>query len=282
VVRIFNNTNAVQSKILKLFAWLPILFLIVDCNLDDNSLYGHISSLPSQTVSFGLGILGVKGQTTDITLDAYLTEGSDPIIIWDTVIGENNLQIEMFSMDEITKICSATVSGGQTSATVSNCVLIDGTSYKLRLNAISHGDTVIGSTSFYSFLIDKTPPTDPGTVTLYSTLTADLHSSLSVSPDISFTSSTDGQSGLAGYQVQIKNVSDGSVIVDWTSTVTANNLRVAGISLTNSTLYEINVRAIDNAGNTSSSIAAATTFGTQELVSQPYSSLPPSRCKYFG
>ena len=62
---------------------------------------------------------------------------------------------------------------------------------------------------------------------------------------------SDALSGIARYDYSIGITAGGATVRDWTDNGAATTVTAAGLNLTDGTQYFINVRAVDNAGNTS-------------------------------
>ena len=120
---------------------------------------------------------------------------------------------------------------------------------------------------------DDTVPTTPGSLDDGTT-----SSSLTDSPLLSWTASTDGGSGLAAYQVAIGSTSGGTDIQNWTSVGNVLSTTVTGLSLTNGNTYYASVRAIDTAGNTGTAangngwtVSTGATWAQQAYIKAPNS-----------
>jgi hypothetical protein len=71
-----------------------------------------------------------------------------------------------------------------------------------------------------------------------------------------WTASTDSGSGLARYEYAVGTSSSTQDIKGWTSNGTSTSATITGLTLTEGTTYYVQVRAADNAGNTSTGAAA--------------------------
>src|SRR5690606_9633483 len=75
--------------------------------------------------------------------------------------------------------------------------------------------------------------------------------SLTTTPTITFTNENDnGPAGIAKFQVQIHKASDDSVVASWADFTSGSS--VTGLTLQDGEDHYAKVRAVDNAGNTSS------------------------------
>ncbi|MFG1486208.1 hypothetical protein ABMA77_09060 [Halobacteriovorax sp. RZ-1] len=102
--------------------------------------------------------------------------------------------------------------------------------------------------------------------------------SLSRTPNITWTTDSTDNIALEGYQIKVTKFSDSTLIQDWTDFTKGSY--ISGITLESSTDYQVEIRAIDMAGNTSTVQSAnytsalvitALSFGTEafSLVEQP-------------
>lgn len=100
-----------------------------------------------------------------------------------------------------------------------------------------------------SVVKDTTAPTVSGAVT-------DGTSFVSVvaTPTLTWTAATDAHSGVAKYQIAIGTSSGGTQISNWSDIGSVTSYQVTGLTLTRGVTYYASVRAVDNAGNTSSVI----------------------------
>lgn len=78
--------------------------------------------------------------------------------------------------------------------------------------------------------------------------------SVSSSPTLTWSAATDAHSGLSKYQIALGSSSGASDVVTWTDIGTVTSYQFTGLSLTRGNNYYPSVRAVDNAGNISSSI----------------------------
>ncbi|HVJ66142.1 MAG TPA: tandem-95 repeat protein [Bdellovibrionota bacterium] len=155
------------------------------------------------------------------------------------------------------------VGGGDITIAVANATDVAG-------NAVSSSGTHTGGGIAGS---DVLAPDAPTGVTLYSTYTSNTSSSTSYSPDISFThAGTDnGSAGFSHYEYKIIDITDSnSTEVDWTNFGTGKSYRITGLSLTNTSTYKVQIRAVDNAGNASGSADSATNWTVAAITANPY------------
>lgn len=98
---------------------------------------------------------------------------------------------------------------------------------------------------------DNLVPNAPTTLTLGS-----VPPNQSQSPTLSFIQATDnGPSGIMKYQVQIKRTADNSIVASWADFTSGSSIN--GLSLINGTQYYFEVRAIDNAENSSTVVQSS-------------------------
>jgi|GEM_PF-2017750 len=71
------------------------------------------------------------------------------------------------------------------------------------------------------------------------------------SPTMHWTESTDGESGISSYEITIRNPVDDSVIKNWTDVGNVKSTIITGLSLTHGSTYYSAIRARDLAGNIS-------------------------------
>ena len=101
-----------------------------------------------------------------------------------------------------------------------------------------------------NYTLDRVPPTTP------TGLADGSFALLSYSPYLSWQPSTDSLSGLARYEIQLETLATSSVISPWTSIGLATNHTYSSLSLTAGSTYKVRVRAVDQAGNTSTNVAS--------------------------
>lgn len=135
--------------------------------------------------------------------------------------------------------------GNVASITVTGLTLSNGVTYHPSIRLIDLAGNVSTVRNGASWTVDTTPPGAPSIVQdgMWS-------NSLTNSPNITFSSGSDAGSGLASHQIRIVRVSDGQEMRGWTTFLTGNSL--SGLTLQHNISYRAEVRAVDNAGNTSS------------------------------
>lgn len=104
--------------------------------------------------------------------------------------------------------------------------------------------------------LDTTDPTAVSALTL-----GTVPASLSTTPTITWTTDSTDNLVLVGYQVRVVKDSDSSVEQDWTSFTKGDS--VSGLSLDGGEDYRIEIRAIDEAGNTS--VVVSDTYTTLSI-----------------
>ncbi len=104
-------------------------------------------------------------------------------------------------------------------------------------------------TSLTTYTHDNTNPT-----TVASLTDGSYYSSLTVSPSLSWTASSDSGAGIYRYEVSLGSSAGATDIVSWTDVGVTTAHQFSGITpnLVNGNTYYANVRVIDNAANTSS------------------------------
>jgi predicted phage tail protein len=132
---------------------------------------------------------------------------------------------------------STHVSGASLSASLTN-----GTRYYASVRAVNNAG-LISAVSSFNFLVDSTAPSMPVVSNTYSYLT-----SLTTVP-ISFSSSTDGESGVLRYEVALGTSRGATNNVNW---ITHTSWSSLSASLVNGTRYYVSVRALNHAGLVSS------------------------------
>jgi hypothetical protein len=103
------------------------------------------------------------------------------------------------------------------------------------------------SPSTSSWDLDTSAPTVPSSIAF----DHNPSNSLTQTPVITFTASTDAGSGVLKYQARVLKVSDSSVIKDWTDFVSGNALSTLAANLVDGSSYRVEIKAFDNIGNIS-------------------------------
>ncbi|MBF0500074.1 MAG: fibronectin type III domain-containing protein, partial [Candidatus Riflebacteria bacterium] len=136
--------------------------------------------------------------------------------------------------------------GVVTNATMTGLVLTNGTKYYASVRAVDNASNVSTVGQGDGWWVDTTAPTQPGSVD-----DGVASTSTTSSPNITWTASTDGASGINRYDVAIGTTAGGTQIKYWTSVGNVTNATMTGLVLTNGTKYYASVRAVDNASNAS-------------------------------
>ena len=147
--------------------------------------------------------------------------------------------IDTSSSTSPSAVYSATITATQSSGTGTYYIHVQAK------DSIGNESTV----SHASFKLDNTAPTAPSSASLASSFSQSLISS----PVITYGSSTDADSGIQKYQARVVQVSNSSLIKDWTDQTSGAVL--AGLSLVTNTQYRLEVSALDNLGNRSATIS---------------------------
>ncbi len=208
------------------------------------SAVGNSNGIKVDTSAPGTPGTPTEGGATDQDFDA---DGSYAIV-W-TAASDAESGISAYQLQE--KLGTAgtwtTLTSSNTSRSVSVSGRINGNTYFYQVRA-KNGAGIWGAYSATSdgITIDTSAPsavtvTDDGATT---SSTTQLHAT--------WTASSDAQSGIAGYDYQIRRDSaTGTIVRDWTSAGTATQVTATGLTLTNGVTYFIGVRARNGAGATS-------------------------------
>lgn len=101
-----------------------------------------------------------------------------------------------------------------------------------------------------TYTLDRVPPTTP------TGLTDGSFALRSYSPYLSWQPSTDSLSGLARYEIQLESIAPVTVIRSWAPIGLVTNYTYNSLTLTAGTSYRVVLRAVDLAGNVSTSITS--------------------------
>jgi subtilisin family serine protease/ligand-binding sensor domain-containing protein len=107
-----------------------------------------------------------------------------------------------------------------------------------------------------SWVVDTAVPTSVSNIN-----NSAYYNSLTASPQISFTASS--SIDISKYEYSIGTTNGSINIKGWTSINLSSSFQVTGLALANGTKYFVNIRAVDNAGNTS---AISTSFWTVDAI----------------
>lgn len=157
-------------------------------------------------------------------------------------------------------VSSVTGTGSQRTVTVTGCTGTGTVSIQvLAASAKSTtGDDAPAAGPSATYIVDNSGPTAPASVTLGS-----VPENLSASPTISFSPANDvGGSTVANHQVRILRQSDSQVISDWANHGSGSD--ITGLSLTVSTVYVVQIRAVDTLGNIGASSSNVTWTSTSD------------------
>ncbi|MFP5520587.1 MAG: hypothetical protein ACLGGX_11835, partial [Bdellovibrionia bacterium] len=118
--------------------------------------------------------------------------------------------------------------------------------YKFYAKAFNGSNYSSCSLASLTYTLDRLAPTSPTGLT-------DGYFALSTySPFLSWTESTDTLSGVAKYEIQLETVSPSNVIIAWQDIGTTTSFTYSGLSLNANVSYRVRLRAVDQAGNQSS------------------------------
>ena len=144
------------------------------CDLDPSTTYvGHVYAIDSlssieadnspytfhtaATTLDSFYILGIQGGS-DVTSDDQLTSGNTPHVYWEASSGATNYKISIWDISETVNICSEQSTAG-TDYNLSNCYLVPGSSYKVKLNAYDIGENFIAAyNNNYLFSVNSSYP----------------------------------------------------------------------------------------------------------------------------
>lgn len=157
-------------------------------------------------------------------------------------IAEHQARVVLGSDTSVTLSSWATLTSG---SSISGLTLVDATEYKVQIKAIDNAGNESAVVTSDGWTVDVTPPTVPTSISLGADPSTGADS-----PPITFTSGTDGGSGVSHHQAKVIKTSDSSVEKDW-STI-ASGSSVTGLTLTDGVEYGILLKSVDNAGNYSS------------------------------
>jgi hypothetical protein len=124
--------------------------------------------------------------------------------------------------------------------TVTGLSLTTNTFYYASVRALDVAGNISTVVTADRWLVDTTAPSAPRNINLGATPTG-----TAATPTISWREATDA-SGIASYQAKVFLSADDSELQGWTTLVSGNAL---ALTLSNNTIYYVQVRAIDNAGN---------------------------------
>lgn len=201
--------------------------------------------------------------------DFDLNAGDIEVIVSDSTTSSEvytsgvNVDISKSGGSELTKFCiSETQVLAPTDTTDGSCgggnwvtgfpssfVLSGGDGLKsIYIHSADSADAVSTASITKTITLDTTDPTDVGALVLGA-----VPANVTTTPTISWTTDGTDNINLAGYQVRVTKVSDSSVEQDWVSFNKGDS--VSGLSLDPTEDYQIEIRSIDGAGNTSPVIA---------------------------
>ncbi|EQC48260.1 chromosome condensation regulator, RCC1 repeat-containing protein [Bacteriovorax sp. BSW11_IV] len=226
--------------------------IIVDIASDIKSAGG--SELPdsgSDSFSFTLSDTSTNSQThtNNSSIDIVKTGGTDQIKF---CISETQPTAPLNTDD------GSCAGGNWVTTFPSTLTLSGGDGSKTVYIYTADGDENIATPSVSkSIVLDTTNPSSTSALSLGA-----VPASLSTSPTITWTTDATDNISLSGYQVRVVKVSGSTVVQDWITLVKGS--AVSGLSLESTTDYRIEVRAIDDAGNVSSTQSA--TFTTLSLT----------------
>jgi hypothetical protein len=161
------------------------------------------------------------------------------------------------------------------SSTVTGLTLSAATQYKVQIKAIDNAGNESTVVTSDGWTVDIAGPSAPTGLILGSVPNSDI-----TTPTLSWTAATDnGGSGVALYQVQVYNVSTGSLNA-WTTSTSGSAITGGTGMLINGGTYYMKVRAVDTVGNLGSEAQSANWIATVVIIC-PNGYIPiPARSPY--
>ena len=126
-------------------------------------------------------------------------------------------------------------------ATTLNAALTNGAYYYAKVRAVN-GVGLVSELSSFRFMVDTTAATVP------KISDASRFAKSATTAALSWTASTDGESGVNGYEVSFGSQYGGSNLKSWTAVGVTTSATLTGLNLLPGQLYFANVRAINAAG----------------------------------
>lgn len=221
---------------------------------------GSIQISASQTDNAGnsksVAVLNTKDTIAPTFSNMTVSDGvyfnslsQSPPISWFAASDANNImkyQIAVGSWSGASDIFTWTDIGNVISYQItSGLSLSDGGTYYPSIRAVDMAGNTSNSISGNGWHVDATPPTIP-----ISVVDDNQWGSSITSPTISWGLSSDTNSGISSYKVRILDLGN-TPITSWENAGNANTYSFSGLSLSPGTIYHVEVKALDLAGNES-------------------------------
>lgn len=236
-------------------------------SIRDSSSNNANLSLPAIGGGNDLGSLkNIYIDTTAPTSPTILTGGawsnsttqSPTLIFTNGTDGQSGIASHEVKIYDTTTTSDVTTFASITSGNrISSLSLTNGHAYTFVMRSVDNAGNYSSEVSSIGWNVDTTPPSAPGVITT-GTVPANFKQ---VTPTFTFTDSTDNASGLSHYLIEIRKQSDNSVVKAY-ATATGNG---AGLSysegadfLMSGETYYANIKAVDVAGNQSTTTQALT------------------------
>ena len=226
-----------------------------DLSLQDGAVYFINVRAISQ-----VGKEGYVGSSDGITVDstlpttptvtdggAFAASASELAGTWSSADAESGIVLYEYAVGTslgATDVRDWTSAGDATSMTIGSLALLDGMTYFIGVRATNGAGAKSEVGNSDGITIDLTPPSQP-TVTddgAFTTVGTELHGTWS---------SIDAESGIARFECAVGTTPGGTDALGWTSTGTATDYAIPGLSLVSGLTYYISVRAINGAGSAS-------------------------------
>lgn len=220
-------------------------------------------TLLSQTDTLGWGVFSVGAWTneTGVRATAYIDDpdASDTL----QLCIEVKAVTSAFTNSEDTCGTGVAYSGSAVAAAVVRTGLTDATQYHWQVRTKDAGGLYSSWSQYGSNSDTVTAATDIG-VDSTAPSTATVYDGTSAGSDVNYNTGSlsvlsanwaafdANVSGLSKYQYSIGTTAGGTDIKSWTDNSTTTSVTATGLTLQTSQIYYFNVRAVDNAGNTSS------------------------------
>lgn len=181
-----------------------------------------------------------------------------PILTWvagfDAGSGISDYLVALGTSVGAADVSSWSSAGNTTGYTFTGVTFTDGGVYYASVKAVDAAGLTSATVTSAAFRVDITSPTAPGSPSWANT----YWGSLSTTPALNWSASSDAGSGVTNYQVALGTSAGASDTVAWMSVGSVTSYSFSGLSLSNGTAYYASVRALDGVGNLSN---AANTTG---------------------
>ncbi len=179
-----------------------------------------------------------------------LAISTTPTLSWsaasDLTSGIDHYELAVGTSSGSTNTLPWTNAGPVTSKVQAGLSLTEGTLYFVSVRAVDRAGNISAITSGDGFRADVTAPTTPST--LDDGLTS---ASLTQSPALAWSASTDALSGISRYEVAIGSSSGATDVLNWTNVGAVTTNTLTGLTLVEGSTYFASVRVYDRAGNVS-------------------------------